>query len=223
MSDTLYWNDLHMEQSVVPESHVNAGEHVRLIIDYRSQVIFMHNLFNTETNGGSGPWPMWLQTTAGKYKAGTQEFMSRIGSMIRHHGLVANLSLRENLLLPFLYQGDHTRLEQAIQEIDEVAEWLDIASFLDEQAGERITYTHALISLGRCLLSRPSIVVAQEVHMGMNPDHLERFRELSISALQQLGSGLLYLTDSPNEGSGLEFARTLSLGPVATGSNPAAG
>ena len=222
MSDTLYWNALHMEHSVVPESHVNIGEHVRLVIDYKNQVHFMHNLFNTDTDGRTAAWPMWLQTKTGKFQAGTQEFMSRIGSMIRHHGLIANLSLRENLLLPFLYQGDQTRLEQAVKELDNVAEWLEITASLDEQAGERMTYTHALISLGRCLLSRPTIVVAQEVHMGMNPEHLEHFRELSVSALAQLGSGLLYLTDSPNEGSGLEFARTLSLAPAEAGNNTVA-
>ena len=217
MNDILRWNALHLEQSMVPASHVGFGEHVRLIIDYKNQVQFMHNLFNPCSEPSAAPWPMWLQSGEKRYQAGTQGFMTRIGSLIRHHGLIANLSLRENLLLPFLYQGDQPRLERAMNEIEEVAEWLGITSSLGEQAGERITYTHALISLGRCLLLRPSIVVAQEAHMGMNPEHLERFQELSISALKSLGSGLLYLTTSPNEGSGLQFARTLSLAPASTG------
>jgi len=217
VSDILQWDDLHMEHSMVPASSVSFGEHVRLVIDYKNQVHFMFNLFHTGNDPTAAPWPMWLQAGTKRYRAGSQEFMARIGSMIRHHGLVANLSLRENLLLPFLYQGDQPRLEKAMKEIDEVAEWLGITSSLDQQAGERITYTHALISLGRCLLMRPSIVVAQEVHMGMNPEHLERFRELSISALQSLGSGLLYLTTSLNEGSGLKFSRTLTLTSVQEG------
>ena len=210
MSDTLEWNDLRLGQSVVPASHVSLGEHVRLVIDYKNQVQFMHNLFSPCSAPAAAPWPMWLKSGGKRYDAGTQGFMTRIGSVIRHHGLVANLSLRENLLLPFLYQGDQPRLERAMKEIDEVAEWLGITSSLDQQAGERITYTHALISLGRCLLLRPAIIVAQEAHMGMNPEHLERFRELSFAALESLGSGLLYLTASLNEGSGLKFARTLT-------------
>ena len=216
MSDRLFWEQLPLTEGSVPESHVDFGEHVRLVIDYKNQVEFMHHLFNMEMDRRAEPWPMWLQTGEKRYRAGTQKFMARIGSMIRHHGLIANLSLRENLLLPFLYQADQARLEKAMKEIDEVAEWLGIKSSLDQQAGERITYTHALISLGRCLLARPAIVVAQEAHMGMNPEHLERFRELSMAALARLGSGLLYLTTSPNEGSGLKFARTLTLLPAKT-------
>jgi len=214
VNDTLYWNDLHMGQAVVPKSHIGFGEHVRLVIDYKNQVSFMRHLFNADADENNPLWQMWLQTGPDKYSAGTAEFMIRLGSMIRHHGLLANLSLRENLLLPFLYQGDQPRLEQAMNELGEIADWLGITSALDQQAGERTTYMHALISLGRCLLAKPSIVIAQEVHMGMNPEHLEHFRELSISALERLGSGLLYLTASPNEGSGLQFVRTLTLAPV---------
>lgn len=112
VKDALYWNDLHMGQAVVPKSHVGFGEHVRLVINYRNQVNFMHNLF-AEPGESRCSWPMWLQADSEKYRAGTEEFMLRLGSMIRHHGLLANLSLRENLLLPFLYRGDQPCLERA--------------------------------------------------------------------------------------------------------------
>jgi hypothetical protein len=61
------------------------------------------------------------------------------------------------------------------------------------------------------MLLHPAIIVAQEIHVGMSPDRLMRFRDMAIGALRQLGSGLLYLTSSEYEGSGVRFDRTLVL------------
>jgi ABC-type lipoprotein export system ATPase subunit len=135
--------------------------------------------------------------------------------MIRQRGILANLSLRENLLLPFLYHGGAERIASAEHEVDDVAERLGLAGMLQEQAGERSGYTHALVSLGRCMLLHPAIIVAQEIHVGMSPEHLERFRELAIAALAELGAGLLYLTSTEHEGSGVHFDRTLVPGALA--------
>jgi ABC-type transporter Mla maintaining outer membrane lipid asymmetry ATPase subunit MlaF len=212
MKSTLFWRQLQLGCSIVPASRVDFGEYVRLVIDFQYQYAFMRHLFAQADYPDKHAWQIWLETDSASYHSGTSEFVSRLGSMIRHQGLLANLSLRENLLLPFLYRGDQELLEQAVDELEEVANWLGLSAMLDQQAGERTTYIHALVSLGRCLLLRPSIIVAQEVHIGMPPDHLDHFRDLSMAALERLGSGLLYLTASPNEGSGLNFSRTLTVG-----------
>jgi ABC-type multidrug transport system ATPase subunit len=211
VTGTLFWNELQLGRSVIPASHVELGEHVRLIIDFQYQYDFMQHLFTPADCLDAQSWEIWLETESASYHAGTAEFITRLGSMIRHRGLLSNLSLRENLLLPFLYSGNEESLEQAMDELEEVANWLGLSAILDQQAGERTTYTHALVSLGRCLLIKPSIIVAQEVHVGMSPDHLDHFRKLSMAALERLGSGLLYLTASTNEGSGLNFSRTLTV------------
>lgn len=211
MSDTLFWNELHLGHATIPKAHVKHGEYVRLVMDYPCQYAFMQQMFLLEEGEEQDRWKMWLQTDSGSYCAGTPEFSTRIGSMIRQRGLIANLSLRENLLLPFLYHGDPLRLQKAEDEVVDVAQQLGIASSLDEKAGERSTYKHALMSLARCMLAKPAIIVAQEVHVGMPPEQLERFREYSMMALAQLGAGLLYLTESIDEGSGLEYARTLKV------------
>jgi len=211
MTSTLFWRQLQLGCATIPASQVNFGEHVRLVIDIQCQHVFMQHLFTQAHCSNEREWQIWLETDAASYQAGTSEFITRLGSMIRHQGLLAHLSLRENLLLPFLYRGDQGQLEQAMDELEEVASWLGLLAMLDQQAGERTTYTHALVSLGRCLLSRPSIIVAQEVHVGMPPEQLEQFKALSMAALERLGAGLLYLTESSNEGSGLNFSRTLTV------------
>jgi len=211
MSDALHWSDLHLGQTMVPAASVSHGEFVRLVMNYTCQYSFMQHMFCLKEDDRENGWKMWLESNSNTYPSGTPEFSTRIGSMIRQRGLIANLTLRENLLLPFLYHGNQQRLQLASDEIVEVARRFGIDSSLDEKAGERSTYTHALMSLARCVLVKPAIIVAQEVHIGMPPEQLDRFRAHSMQALEQLGAGLLYLTESVDEGSGLDYARTLTI------------
>jgi len=213
VSDTLNWRELEMGFASIPAGSVARGEYVRLVMDSQYQMDFIFHVFpNTEGHEQEdASWQMWLETETASFPVGTPEFSCRVGSMIRHRGLLANLSLRENLLLPFLYRMDHRALVQATEEVETVAEWLGMASALDERAGERSSYTHALVSLGRCMLAKPAIIIAQEVHIGMSPERLMHFRELAGQALEQLGSGLVYLTATEHEGSGLVFSRTLTI------------
>lgn len=214
MREVLWWQSLRLLDLQLPGGSVAVGEHVRLIMDAPYQHAMMDQIIHRSQAGGADAWRVWLEAEDGRFPVDAPEFHARIGTMIRHRGLLANLSLRENLLLPFLYHGDSERLAGAEQEVDGVAEGLGLAGMLHEQAGERSGYTHALVSLGRCMLLHPDIIVAQEIHVGMSPEHLERFRELAIAALDELGSGLLYLTSSEHEGSGVHFDRTLLPGAL---------
>lgn len=207
MSDILQWEDLKLFGDLLPADQVTRGESVRIIMNNRFQYAFLSLMFPDMGGQGSLASSIWLQSGDLRHSAGSPEFCLRVGSMIRHRGLMANLSLRENLLLPFLYCGDEGRLQKARKRVDEVAEFVGLER-LEEQAGERSSFTHALLSLGHCLLQRPDVIVAQEVHVGMPPDRLELFREKAKAALELLGSGVLYLSASEHEGSGLKFART---------------
>lgn len=218
MREALWWRNLRLDDVELPESSVGIGEHVRLLMDERHQHEMMEQIINVPPGDEPGGWRVWLETEHGKFRADAKEFHERVGIMIRRRGLLANLSLRENLLLPFLYHGDSERIAKAEQEVESVADFLGLADILNEQAGERSNFTHALIGLGRCMLIHPAIIVAQEIHVGMSPERLMRFRDLAIEAMQQLGSGLLYLTSTEYEGSGVDFDRTHILQPeVAEG------
>ncbi|MFC1536373.1 hypothetical protein ACFL48_00990 [Pseudomonadota bacterium] len=207
MSDVLQWEDLKLFGDLLPADRVARGESVRIVMNNRFQYAFLSLMFPDMGEQGSLASSIWLQSGDERYLAGTSEFCLRVGSMIRHRGLMANLSLRENLLLPFLYCGDEGRLQKAKTRVDEVAEFVGLER-LEQQAGERSGYTHALLSLGHCLLQQPDVIVAQEVHVGMSPDRAQGFREKAKAAVELLGSGVLYLSASEHEGSGLKFART---------------
>lgn len=209
MSDVLLWNELQLGPWLVPPGSISRGKHVRLVMESALQYDFLNRIYLGSQEMHEEEWHIWLQSGSSRLAAGTSEFCMRVGSMIRSRGLVANLSLRENLLLPFLYGGTEVQREQAEQHLEAVAEQVDLLPFLDEQAGERTAYTHALVSLGRCLLLKPDVIIAQEVHVGMSPERLARFRDLATGALQTLGAGVLYLTSTVFEGSGIRFDTTL--------------
>lgn len=180
-------------------------------MDEPYQQAMMAGILNAHHGEAIDRWKVWLETEDGKCRADSPDFHARVGIMIQRRGLLANLSVRENLLLPFLYRGENARIAEAENEVESVAEYLGLAGILHEQAGERSGYTHALVSLGRCLLLHPAIIIAQEIHVGLSPELLAQFRHLAIDVLQQLGSGLLYLTSTRLEGSGLKFDRTFEL------------
>jgi len=207
MSEVLHWNDLKLFGDLLPADQVSRGENVRIVMNNRFQYAFLSLMFPDMGEQGSLASSIWLQSDGQKFPAGSHEFCLRVGSMIRHRGLMANLSIRENLLLPFLYCGNEACLQDARKRVDEVAEFIGLER-LDQQAGERSGFTHALVSLGHCLLQKADVIVAQEVHVGMPPDRLQVFRETANAALEQLGSGVLYLSASEHEGSDLTFART---------------
>ncbi|MES0371095.1 MAG: hypothetical protein ABUK11_02350 [Mariprofundaceae bacterium] len=207
MSDVLKWNDIQLFGDLLEADEVSRGTNVRIVMNNRFQYAFLSLMFPDMGAQGSLASSIWLESEGKNYFAGTPLFCLKVGSMIRHRGLMANLSLRENLLLPFLYNCDAASLERAKSRVDEVAGFLGLEG-LDTQAGERSNYTHALISLGHCILQEPDVIVAQEVHVGMSPDRLKMFATKASEALKMLGSGVLYLSASEHEGSGMKFART---------------
>ena len=207
MSHVLQWDELKLFGDLLPADQVSRGENVRIVMNNRFQYAFLSLMFPDMGTQGSLASSIWLQSGEKRYLAGSHEFCLRVGSMIRHRGLMANLSIRENLLLPFLYCGDDASLQSARSRVDEVAEFVGLER-LDQQAGERSGYTHALLSLGHCLLQKSDVIVAQEVHVGMAPDRLQAFREKTTAALDAMGSGVLYLSTSEHEGSDLTFVRT---------------
>ncbi|MDQ6967404.1 MAG: hypothetical protein Q9M14_01800 [Mariprofundaceae bacterium] len=211
VSSELHWRAMTVCDRQLPEDYICRGKHIRFVMNGSMQYMFLDRFFPQFVLDEGDDAYVWLECAGKRVVAGTPAYCAGIGSMIRRRGLLANLSIRENLLLPFLYAEDSARLQRAEDEVGSVAEFLGIDSLLYEQAGERSAYTHALVSLGHCLLKRPDVIVAQEVHVGMPPERLQIFRDKVKEAMQQLEAGVLYLTSTIHEGSGLKFSRTYEI------------
>jgi len=205
------WREMQVLNDVLPAGCIAKGERKRLVMPRKHQYEWLESLFVVPVQAGKTAWQLWLETDEASYQTGSSIFFQKVSSMLHHRGMMANLSLRENLMLPFLYHGDQDALEQAEQDLLQMAEFLDIKDDLDEQAGIRSPYTHGLISLGRCLLQKPDIVLVQDVHTGMAPHRLRQFHALFCEVMEQLQAGILYISTSEHDGSGMDFEDSLKL------------
>lgn len=198
----LHWKSMRLLDIDIPSAQILRGEKQRLVMPRRYQFDWLKQM--------SAPGSqMWLETAEGEVRGGDEVFSERVCCMLYQRGMLANLSLRENILLPFLYRGRNEEMARATVELQKVAEHLDIADKLDDQAGERSVYMHALISLARVMLMRPDFIIVQDVHTGIPSHRQEFFRDLFCEVVEELGAGVLYLSTSAQEGSGLEFCQSL--------------
>lgn len=197
----LCWKSIRLRDIEIPAGHVSSGEKWRQVMPRNHQFDWLKRLSLPASD-------VWLETDEGDIRGG-EAFAGRVCFMLFQRGMLANLSLRENILLPFLYRGENNEMVRASAELPGLAKRLDIADKLDDQAGERSVYMHALISLARIMLLRPDFIVVQDVLTGMQPHHQDIFRRLFCAVVEELGLGVLYLSASVQEGSGLEFCQSL--------------
>jgi len=205
------WRQMQVLQDVLPAGCIGKGEHKRLVMPRKHQYVWLESLFIEPVQTGKDVWQLWLETDEASYQAGSSIFFQKVSSMLHHRGMMTNLSLRENLVLPFLYHSDQSALKQAKQDLPHVAEFLGISDCLDDQDSIRSPYTHGLISLGRCLLQKPDIVLAQDVHSGIAPHRVRQFHDLFCQTMARLQAGILYISTSEHDGSGMDFEASLEL------------
>jgi len=196
------WKPIRLLDIDIPSGQILRGERQRLVMPRRYQFEWFQQM---STPGSE----VWLETDEGDIRGDGEAFSERVCCMLYQCGMLANLSLRENVLLPFLYRGRKESMAQATAELPQVAERLGIAGKLEDQAGERSVYMHALISLARVMLLRPDFIVVQDVHAGMPMHRQDIFRSLFCDVVEGLGAGVLYLSTSAQESSGLEFCQSL--------------
>ncbi|MDX8402622.1 MAG: hypothetical protein R8K47_08325 [Mariprofundaceae bacterium] len=216
MSAMLYWRDVLAGGVRIPDGEASGGHHVRIVMPRELQDAFVERVFlpspaEIDSDEPAAQGRIWVESGGERFAAGSEGFFRVVGSLLRGRGLLANLTLRENLLLPFLYDTDHERLEHAAARLAGVADWLGVTARLEVQAGEATPFLHALASLGRCMLAGVGVIIAQEAHVGMAPEFQARFRDLTLEAVRRLDAGVLYLTSSLEVESGITFARTLTV------------
>lgn len=197
----LCWEPMRLLDMNLPAGMVKRAERRRMVMPRRYQFDWLQRMCE-----GRG---IWLETGQGKAAGGSQAFARRVACMLYQRGMLANLSLRENILLPFLYAGHEADLVQATEALPEIAGMMEIDDILDEQAGERSGYVHGLVALARAMLQSPDFIIVQDVHAGMQPQYQKSFRSRFASVVQQLSVGVLYLSNSAQDGSGLDYCQSL--------------
>lgn len=206
----LCWREMRLMDVELPAGEVSEGRACRLVMPANCQHAWLDKLhagYLPENRQAD----IWLETNQDESDGNDAVWARLIGMMLNQRGALANLSIRENLMLPLLYDGDEKELAAAARRLPEVAEWLDIQPELDAQAGELSACRHALIGLGRLALMRPKIIVLQDVCAGLQPDFLDRWRGLFAELRDELNAGVLVLSASAHDALHLEFDRSLEL------------
>lgn len=200
----LCWKSMRLIDIDVPDGCVERGEMHRLVMPRRYQFAWLNSML------AAGKC-VWIDSDAGELSCASDGFTRKVGCVLHQRSMLANLSLRENILLPFLYRGPESELQRAEGELPGIAERLDIKARLDEQAGERSAYMHGVVALARAWLLRPDFIVAQDPHSGMQPHREALFRRHFCELIEALQAGVLYLTASQQDVSGLDFCRSMQL------------
>jgi len=205
----LYWKDLSLCRATLPNDHVTKGERVHCVIPEAAQKELLNMLFLCPLSQSRiGSEHIWVTQGERIIHAGSDEFCQHVACMLQQRGLLANLTLKENLLLPALYSDQKDVLQRAEQALPYVADFLDMQDKLHEKAGERPPYVHALMSLGHCLLKKPAIVVSQHMHLGMEDEYAKKFQRKMLRALKVWNPGVLYLSRSRTAQVNMPFDRT---------------
>lgn len=198
----LCWNDLQLLDIDIPAGSIRRGEKQRLVMPQRYQFEWLKKM---STPGGG----IRLKTKDGDIAGGSDSFVQHVACVLHQRSALANLSLRENILLPFLYNNRASETARAVGALPDIAARLEITDLLDEQAGERSSYMHGVVSLGRAMLMKPDFIVVLDAHMGMQPSRQDFFCNLFCRFVEEAGAGVLYLSASVRDASGLKFRRSL--------------
>ena len=190
----LGWESASLAGFELPAGRIRPGETLHLQLPWRYQLLLLHDWLAARPADDAHS-PAWLEMETERIACGSRPFNDRVCVLLANWGMLANLSIRENLLLSFLYHGDPASIAAAEAQLPQVAEQLDLLWCLDEQAGERPPHVHALIGLGRVLLLRPQFVIMQEILAALPPERLFEFEKLVRRVLSGCNAGLLYLSE----------------------------
>jgi len=176
MVNHLSWPDIHMNQYVLPSAQLACTDDAFMHIPEALQLTWLTHMF----------LPITLQNNAARlhmngmtYTVEQPHFWQHIKLIMCRGGLLANLSLYDNLLLPSLYHNYSISSERVTQVIKIMALEHDI----HQQAAERNDELHARISLGQCLLFPPKMIIIQDICTSLSMANKAFFYDLLASTL----------------------------------------
>ncbi len=115
--------------------------------------------------------------------------------MARTHQIVrplAELSVRENVMVGACYGPKGYRLDQAAKVADEVLEFVGLAERADQLAGSLNVAQKKRLELARALAAQPKLLLLDEVLAGLNPSEIGEMVE-TIKRIRDQGVTILMI------------------------------
>ena len=105
--------------------------------------------------------------------------------------LFPNLTVRENLLCGAASRKDTSGIEESLTEVLEF--FPQLSPLLSQTAGLLSGGEQQMVAVGRALMSRPSLLICDELSLGLAPKIVHRLFELLTEINAQLGTSVLVI------------------------------
>lgn len=149
-------------------------------------------------------------------RAETGSLQRRIGVVFQDFRLLDHLSAFENVALPLRLAGADD--EQIAGHVGELLGWLGLGEAVEKPPGELSMGQRQLVAVGRAVVGRPSLLLADEPTSSVDPGHARRLMHLLLS-LHRLGTTVIVATHNErlvrqHGFAVLEMAKGRLLGPA---------
>jgi phospholipid/cholesterol/gamma-HCH transport system ATP-binding protein len=114
---------------------------------------------------------------AGLDRRALQRFRRRIGVGLLPHGLISNLPLRNNVIVPLLYSGS-SELEVAERQADEIMEACGIVPWARLRPADAPPDVRQIAVVARAIVGRPELLILEDPAFFLDPDRASLLLEI---------------------------------------------
>jgi len=115
----------------------------------------------------------------------------RVGVVFQDFRLLDHMSAFDNLALPLRLSGASE--EQISSHVSDMLAWLGLGEVIEKKPGELSMGQRQLVAVGRAVIVRPSLLLADEPTSSVDPARSRRLMHLFLS-LHQLGTAVVFAT-----------------------------
>ena len=116
----------------------------------------------------------------------------RVGFVFQDYRLLENMTIKENMILPLML--DHRDVKESVRRVDEMAERLQISHRMDYYPNELSGGEKQRAAIGRALIHRPSLILADEPTGNLDSVSSEMVMELLARLQRELNVTMILVT-----------------------------
>ena len=124
-------------------------------------------------------------------RAASSILRRRVGVIFQDFRLLEHMTAFDNMALPLRLGGASD--EQISTHVSQLLGWLGLGDMMEKKPGELSMGQRQLISVGRAVIGRPSLLLADEPTSSIDPDRSRRLMHLILS-LHRLGTAVVFAT-----------------------------
>lgn len=116
----------------------------------------------------------------------------RVGFVFQDYRLLENMTIKENMILPLML--DHRDVKESVRRVDEMAERLQISHRMDYYPSELSGGEKQRAAIGRALIHKPSLILADEPTGNLDSVSSEMVMELLVRLQRELNVTMILVT-----------------------------